>query len=801
MVSFFQPLLKKGKMPVYISPTGAEVSGEKHDWAAKRAQKLREKIVPNSPMRFFVTLEIDPDLNKDKNVPQCLDEAMIFVNRLFNIADRPIFSSDNNTVFEARYKQFFVRSNGDRLLMLDHIQTALDRDLSDRFRVHRIVDGAVREDWIFQFEQPVLNVSLPLLEEDVVHTAPSTLPFVPQEGWKRDRKASAYEGGPRLSRPDYDLPKATALMSALWPDRNVPILSVTPLYERRVNKLMPSVVRIAFDSRSCCFDGTEHRVKASFMDVSETGGAVERCEVCSKCRPVTLPTSCRAVFDFLDHYWSEAKWMAALNKTYVQVADASITQRMIDENGELVFVSRNSGAINMYLAGHKFPIWIAKKKKAGRPRQDGPPAVAEEFELRFKDVFPHWLHYARRSKCQARVFDPERPPGLAGDFLNMYEGLGVEPKAPASGKLEDAAPLFRAHLREVICDNDPVATEYLEHCLAQLVRYPWCKLGVVFVLKAKQGAGKNTLLDVIRKIFGRHGTEVTNARHVTGNFNQHLATKICVILNEAVWGGDKQSEGTLKASITEATTMFEPKGVDAREGRNYWTFFISSNEKWCVPASPEVRRFFMLPVSDSRIGNAAYFSALHRAIDDGEDREFLWYLQNRACSHPDVWKPAHNMPPRTAAIVDQMMQDRNQSLLRFLLNQLKEDGEWIYPSLREATPIIQKGKGTKVHGERVLHALRKAAEYDTPLRNQLGQQKALALFFQEHLGPCFKNRERLLASEMPVGSTNDKCYWFDSAENIMKHLSDNVLHVPTYFDDQLEPSNANKRPCVREEGH
>jgi len=62
------------------------------------------------------------------------------------------------------------------------------------------------------------------------------------------------------------------------------------------------------------------------------------------------------------------------------------------------------------------------------------------------------------------------------------------------------------------------------------------------------------------KIFGRHGTEVVNSRHFVGNFNSHLQYKVLVVLNEAIWGGDKAAEGVMKASTTEGTTIYEKKG-------------------------------------------------------------------------------------------------------------------------------------------------------------------------------------------------------------------------------------------------
>ncbi len=490
---------------------------------------------------------------------------------------------------------------------------------------------------------------------------------------------------------------------------------------------------------------------------------------------------CKTTHAFLAHFWALQLCIEALNRVYTQLPDGKITERTMDSAGMLLFVVRKEADFKSYLKGHMYVVWskVPPKKKPRKDAEQEPSDGAWELQ----DVAKEWLRSLDRAQCHGATFDPERPPGRNNGFLNMYEGWGIEPKAPASGKLEDAAPLLRDHIRNIICGGDEAHLVFLENCLSQLVRWPWRKLGLVFVLKARQGAGKNTLLDVLRIIFGRHGMELTNARHITGNFNDHLRTRICIILNEAVWGGDKQSEGVLKAAITESTTVFEPKGVDAHEGRNFWTFFISSNEKWCIPATADGRRYFMLAVSNERIGNAAYFTALHKAIEAGEDREYMWYLLNRICPHPDTWKPCHNMPARTPAYVEQMLQDRSNSLLRFLCEQLRESGEWIWPTFA-STPIIQKGKHTKVAGSHVLAALKDASQNDPALRAQLGQQAALTDFFKSNLGDnCFNNRARFLQAERPPGHTgSDWCYEFASAEEIMTHLSVTVLQVHGVFE-------------------
>ncbi len=785
----------------YATADGKNVE-QPPNWDEVQAQALHELVFPNTPVKLFVRIELDPDLNPQKDTLALVKAAASFVGRTLNINSAPDYTSTTPTTHELRYPDYVLADTKALMLVWSHLHTEAERCANpSELRVMRRVDGAVREQWIFCFGAIPHSIKAPQGPDHLLHnvaTPPSYWPI--PAGWKQRvyPGEAALVGGPgRKMKAPFE--HAKALVRAVWPDRNPgEIASVTPMHASKENKLMPKAVRIVLTAPSCYCENKAPNIACSYVDVhGEDGKAEWHCDHCHTVRTEMMPTSSEAVYRFLKRYWSIDGWMDALNATYTQLADATIVERMVDDENEVRFLTYKEAQVAAYLRGHKYVQWTATKKKrsVGRPKKDAVEA-AEEQEWSLHDVFSDWTKSLDRARCKAKIFNPARPPGRHRDFLNMYEGFGMEPKEPATRELANAAPLLRAHVREVICHGSAVEFEFLETCLAQLVQYPWRKLGIVFVLKAKEGAGKNTLLDVLRKIFGRHGIEVTSAKHVTGNFNNHLQNKIIVVLNEAVWGGDKQSEGTLKASITESFSMFEPKGVDAKEGTNYWTFFISSNEKWCIPASADSRRYHMLPVSDHRIGDKAYFSALHKAIAEGEDREYMWYLQHRPCQHPYVWQPCHNMPPRTRAFVEQMMQDRKQALLRFLVGQLEEDGEWIYPTLGSPIPIIQRGRTTNVAGRKVLDALRSSG--DMYVRMQLVHQRNVSAFLKETLGDSlFNSRARFSAAEQPVYTTNDKCYNFASAEDIMQHLSNEVLGVPDFFarpDEDLQPEVKRLRP-------
>jgi hypothetical protein len=125
------------------------------------------------------------------------------------------------------------------------------------------------------------------------------------------------------------------------------------------------------------------------------------------------------------------------------------------------------------------------------------------------------------------------------------------------------------------------------------------------------------------KIFRHHALQITHSRHLTGNFNAHLMDALFLFLDEAFWGGDKQGEGVLKTLITEDCVQIEPKGVDSFPMLNRLKIMMASNNDWVVPATEDERRYFVLDVSDAKVGDRTYWRELHAALDGGEVAAFL----------------------------------------------------------------------------------------------------------------------------------------------------------------------------------
>jgi hypothetical protein len=239
-----------------------------------------------------------------------------------------------------------------------------------------------------------------------------------------------------------------------------------------------------------------------------------------------------------------------------------------------------------------------------------------------------WIrHPDRRQFIGGIVFDPaDRYPA---DVLNLWDGFAVTPRAGSWAKLQE-------HIRTVICGSDAEVFAYLLDWMADLIQRPAQQGEVAVVLRGPEGCGKGTLANALKRLLGQHGLAISNARHLVGNFNSHLRDVVFLFCDEAFYAGDKQHLGVLKALITEPYLTIERKHQDAMQMPNFLHVMMASNEDWVIPASLNSRRWLVLDVPASKVGDHAYFAAIHHELEHGGYGAMLFDLLNRDISNSNL---------------------------------------------------------------------------------------------------------------------------------------------------------------------
>lgn len=268
-----------------------------------------------------------------------------------------------------------------------------------------------------------------------------------------------------------------------------------------------------------------------------------------------------------------------------------------------------------------------------------------------KPISDVWLGAKGRRSYEGVEFHPGKPPSSKKDkgtrpFYNLWRGWAVRPDPEASCKL------FLRHLLRVICKGDREVFEWAVQWLAHMVQRPEEKPGTAWVIKGRRGTGKDLVAAYVGRMMNpTHYVTVAQPKHVTGNFNNHMASCLLLHIEEGVWSGDRQAEQVLKHIITTPTLMIEKKGIDAIPVRSCLRIIETSNERWTVPAGENERRYFVCEVSDEFLQDPNYFDPLWAELEGDGPAALLHYLMGVDLTGFNVRKPLH-----TAALIEEQIQ-------------------------------------------------------------------------------------------------------------------------------------------------
>lgn len=236
----------------------------------------------------------------------------------------------------------------------------------------------------------------------------------------------------------------------------------------------------------------------------------------------------------------------------------------------------------------------------------------------FKNAFEYWW-----GNTQQRYIRLVFKPGLEPDSreLNLWHGFEFEPHSHGN------CDTFMDHLFRNVCQGDEAHYDFLLDWMAHLVQKPYEKIGIVLALRGKQASGKSIVGELIgRLISRRHFLRVDSIQQLTSRFNADFADKLLVLADEAVWGGDKKQESSLKNLITASSLTVEPKGFERFSVDSYMRFVLTSNENWLAPISLNDRRYFVLDVGDDNRNDRSFFGQMMDEMENQNGFERLLHI-------------------------------------------------------------------------------------------------------------------------------------------------------------------------------
>ncbi len=373
-----------------------------------------------------------------------------------------------------------------------------------------------------------------------------------------------------------------------------------------------------------------------------------------------------------DHLDDETKNIKYFNQRYA-VVDTSSGTRILKEDlrrpdEDVVFLTKSDVALK---EANRF-IYV--------PGRDG--------KTERISAFTHWIQHPDRRSYDRIEFDPGDD--LSGDTYNLFRGLKYEP-------VEGDWSLLRGHLFENMCDSDEELFDWVMTWMAHIVQCPGHKMPSLIAISGDKGVGKSSTFEYFGELFGRYYISVSDRKHITGNFNGHVATALLMICEEAFWAADPQSEGTLKHLISAKKVMVERKGIDAVMAKSYTRMVMISNNDWIVPASlKDERRFCVLHCKDTHRGDLDFFTAVEVQMRQQGGMEAMLYELMHYVPKTGNWNCLYT-PPQTEHLTKQQVQSLD-GMDQFMLNLIRNG---IYePSDDNIDPIeLDEKKETTVYAK------------------------------------------------------------------------------------------------------
>jgi hypothetical protein len=277
-----------------------------------------------------------------------------------------------------------------------------------------------------------------------------------------------------------------------------------------------------------------------------------------------------------------------------------------------------------------------KRRLAGEVVQTG---VKPSGEPIYKSAFTFWTGHAQRHVYRRIAFANKE--GALPDTLNLFKGFGVKPR-------EGRCDRIIAHIREVICSGDAASSSAMLKLMAWQMQNIGKPSRVIVVMRTQQHqAGKGLLLaETLLKIYGPAGFAPSSTDQVTGRFNDAIVGRVYIFLDEVMFAGDRRAADAIKSLSTATTYGIETKGLPIIQCPVAVNFWAATNHAAAAFIEEADVRYWVLDVSESKVGDADYFAALHKEIENGGREAFAHHLLNLDVTG---FVPLRDVPKNNAA--------------------------------------------------------------------------------------------------------------------------------------------------------
>jgi hypothetical protein len=213
----------------------------------------------------------------------------------------------------------------------------------------------------------------------------------------------------------------------------------------------------------------------------------------------------------------------------------------------------------------------------------------------------------------------EVEPKQTHEYFNLFSGWNPLVKTKYDISKSDLALSVFFDLGKTLCENNIQYFNYFMKFLAHMIQKPSERIPIAFIIKGKQGTGKNVFLNAICNIMDKKNYICSsNANDFFGNYAEGFYHKLLVNINECEGKDTFDYEGRIKSFITEEKIILNPKFQRPTEINNYSRLIIFSNKATPIPIDVKTgdRRFVVFQTGDKYLDKIEYDSKFWKILID-----------------------------------------------------------------------------------------------------------------------------------------------------------------------------------------
>lgn len=243
-----------------------------------------------------------------------------------------------------------------------------------------------------------------------------------------------------------------------------------------------------------------------------------------------------------------------------------------------------------------------------------------------KDFYPDWVKDQYKRCYLTTAFYPTlHEQEIPDNVYNSFKGY----KAQEVNVEEGYKPTWFINHLKLLCNGIEEDALYMLKFIAHLLQKPQEIPEVGIVMRGKQGAGKDTVIDIIEKLIGHTLVyRTSNMNDAFGNFTSAFRDKLVFQFNEVEGKDGFQFSQKLKDLITRKVNNINEKNIRPYDQKNLMRIFLFTNSLTPLDIPPDDRRFVVFKTCDPQ--EPEYYVMIYRdhINNDEEINRLYTYLTN-----------------------------------------------------------------------------------------------------------------------------------------------------------------------------